>query len=102
MLNPERASENSTFSMQSTPAAPVAEVLTATEEVSEDVWAEWPYCWAIDLYEIACERFHSLHQNLSDWKLARINRRTQVEFQNQFWSQWQRDGEDETLELRLV
>ena len=97
MQNTQRASESESFtdslSMQSTPAV---------EETVEDLWAVWPYCWAIDLHQSARERFHSFHEKHTDWKLARFNRRMQQKFRTQFWQAWQRESEDEVLELRLV
>jgi hypothetical protein len=96
MLDPQRASENQLFSMQSTPAA------AGSEAGAEDLWADWPYCWAIDLYDHARQCFHSFHEKHTSWKLARHNHRAQQEFRAKFWQGWQRDGEDEVLELRLV
>ena len=93
MQSLQRASENDVFSMQSTPAV---------EQETEDVWAVWPYCWAIDLYDHVSECFHSFHEKHTSWKLMRYNRRAQQEFRARFWQGWQRDGEDEVLELRLV
>jgi hypothetical protein len=99
MQNSQCASENTEFSMQSTPA-PEADGTVAEE--SADLWAEWPYCWAIDFYEFARSRFHSFHQNLIEWRLACFNRRAQAKFRARYWGQWQRDEEDEVLGLRLV
>lgn len=99
------ASENTAFSMQSTPDNCVdlaVEAAAGAEEPGEDLWAEWPYCWAIDFHDECVDRFHSLHQKLSEWKLARFNKRNQREFQSQYWNQWQRDSDSEEFELRLV
>jgi hypothetical protein len=103
MHNSQRASENAEFSMQSTPA-PEAEGAKAAiaEETVADVWAEWPYCWAIEFYKFARRRFHSFHQSLFEWRLACSNRRAQVKFRARYWRRWQRDEEDEVLGLRLV
>lgn len=72
------------------------------EDYDADLWADWPYCWAIDLHEIVRRRFHSFHQYLFNWWLARSNRRTQAAFQAKYWWQGQRGEEDEVLGLRLV
>jgi hypothetical protein len=102
MQNLQCASENIEFSMPSTPAPAAEPVAIAEEAIGEDLWADWPYCWAIDLHEIARRRFHSFHQNLFEWRLARDNRRAQARFWAQHWWTWQRHEEDEVLELRLV
>ena len=96
------ASENTEFSLQSTPATDTEAAIHAVEEQAEDLWSEWPYCWAIDLYDECTECFHSFHQFLLGWNLARLNKHNQREFQTQYWNQWQRDAEDGELELRLV
>ena len=99
MQSLHRASETESnpdlFSMQSTPVLAATEANTAQQTETEDLWAEWPYCWAIDLYETVRYSFHSFHEKHTDWKLARYNRRAQAEFQHEFWNSWQREDEDE-------
>ena len=71
-------------------------------EEEENVWAVWPYCWATAAWDLAQERFHSFHENLTDWHMARINRRNQEKFQADFWQSWNNNAEGEERELRLV
>ena len=72
MRNLQRASENAlSFSMQSTP------IHDAEQHEEESVWDVWPYCWAIDGWDIACENFENQRAHFATWKLARFNRRAQ-------------------------
>lgn len=45
------------------------------EAETDDTWNVWPYSWAIAGHEIAVDRFHSFHEKLNSWHLARHNRR---------------------------
>ena len=83
MQNPECVSELelniNPLPMQSTAVAELVPAEPIPFDESEDLWGVWPYCWAIDLYEVARESFHSFHEKHSQWKLARYNRRAQAE-----------------------
>lgn len=68
----------------------------------ENVWDVWPYCWATAAWDLAQDRFHSFHTNLSEWRLARTNRRNREKFQTDFWQSWNNGTDGEERELRLV
>ncbi len=103
MRNLQRASENApSFSMQSTP-----DLATAAETNEESVWDIWPYCWAIDGFDIACENFETQRANFSTWKLSRFNRRSMEKFCRQNWrtrffAQWNHASENDERDLKLV
>jgi hypothetical protein len=70
--------------LQNPRAAATTSAATASAAAPDDSpWDVWPYCWAINLYDWSTARFHSFHENLFIWKLARHNRRAQVAFQRQ-------------------
>jgi hypothetical protein len=101
MQNSQRASENAIpFSMQSTPAP-------QEPYTEESVWDIWPYCWAIDGWDIACENFENQRANFAAWKLARFNRRAQEKFCRKNWSarflsHWHHTAESDERDLKLV
>jgi hypothetical protein len=43
-------------------------------------WDVWPYTWAINLHRWQAARFHSFHENLFMWRLAKHNRRARMLF----------------------
>jgi uncharacterized protein YbdZ (MbtH family) len=92
--------------MQSTPDVKAASREAVLHE-EESVWDIWPYCWAIDGWDIACENFETRRANFAMWKLARFNRRALEKFYRRNWrarflSQWQRAGENDERDLKLV
>jgi hypothetical protein len=100
MLNVQRASEGE-FNLES-PTMQSTPLIEAGKDFAEDLWAAWPYCWAIDLHDFARASFHSFHEKHNEWKLARFNRCAQQKFRAQFWQSWQRESDEEVLELKLV
>ncbi len=102
MRNLQRASENAlSFSMQSTP------IHDAEQHEEESVWDVWPYCWAIDGWDIACENFENQRAHFATWKLARFNRRAQEKFCRQNWRarflpHWNRADESDDRDLKMV
>lgn len=107
------------FPLQNTPGAALLEISTSeistsdrattaangaakVEESEQDVWDVWPYCWITAAWSVACSRFHSLHTNLWEWRLARHNRRLQQKFQSSFWQIWRQQNADPEAGLRLL
>lgn len=81
-------------------AAPRRAIEATSSE--ENVWEVWPYCWATSGWDKVADGFHSFHENLAEWRLARANRRTREKFQSEFWQNWNNRPEREERELRLV
>lgn len=106
MRNLQCASENDrVFSMQSTPDMKAVSPEAAHDE--ESVWDIWPYCWAIDGWDIACENLAAQRLNFTAWKMTRFNRRTQERFCRRNWRarflmHWNRSTESEERDLKLV
>lgn len=80
----------------------VCEIPSEPTIEEENVWDVWPYCWATAAWELAQDRFHSFHTNLSEKQLERANRRNREKFQNDFWQSWNSSPESEEHELRLI
>jgi hypothetical protein len=90
-------------------ATPQLTVVPATGEIptdptieEENLWDVWPYCWATAAWDLTQNRFHSFHKKLSNWRLARANRRDREKFQAEFWQAWSSRNEGEGQDLRLV
>lgn len=102
MHNPQLASENvMPFSAQSTP------IVVAAQCEDESVWDIWPYCWAIDGWDVACENVENQRANFALWKLARYNRRAQEKFYRKNWkarflAHWHHTDDCDERDLKLV
>ncbi len=80
----------------------VCEIPSEPTLEEENLWDVWPYTWATTAWDLAQNRFHSFHTNLSEWRLARANRRNRDDFQAEFWQSWNTRNESEEQDLRLV
>lgn len=91
--------------MQSTPA--VKEASSPIGGEGENVWDIWPYCWAIDGWDIMCEHVEQYRTQFMVLKLARFNRRAPEKFCRKNWSarflaHWHRTTESDERDLKLV
>lgn len=81
-------------------APPVGEEFDETE--ADDLWAVWPYSWAVALYHEASDRFHSFHEKQDEVRLARHNQRQQEKYRKRFWRDWDRGTPIEGSDMRMV
>lgn len=57
-------------------------------------WSDWPFCWAVSAFYAVRSRFHSFHETLDEWRLARFNKKERVAF-------WQ-EAHPEDISLKML